>query len=123
MAAFKELAQKFFSGVSDFGTQQVAASLRDNYSQYGERLGVHNVEEYEAMARKFFQENIESADPLCSRVELPHGRIGIDYNGEYRGIYDEDGNPLAFFPPNFRALGYTSKDEELADWRTGANYQ
>lgn len=97
----------------------VSENLKRNFERFGREVEAKDIRDFEAMAHKFYDEGLKSSDPLYTVVLLPKHRCGIDYNGEFRGIYESDGKPLAFFRPNFRELGYLSKDEELADWRSG----
>ena len=99
----------------------ITENMKRNFDRFGRDLEAKDLRDFDAMARKFYDEGLKSSDPLYSVVLLPKHRCGIDYNGEFRGIYESDGKPLAFFKPNFRELGYSSKDDELKDWRSGAN--
>lgn len=96
-----------------------AENLKKNFERYGRDMGAKDLRDFEAMARKFYDEGLKSSDPLYSVVLLPKHRCGIDYNGEFRGIYESDGRPIGFFRPNHRELGYVSKDEELEEWKSG----
>lgn len=104
-----------------FGRKKYHPNMVRNFQNYGVEFGVYSMDDFDAMARKFYEEGLKSSDPLFTVILLPKHRCGIDYNGEYRGIYEPNGTPIAFFRPNFRQFGYRSKEEELNDWRSGKN--
>lgn len=91
-----------------------------NYHRFGSEFGAHSVEEFVAMAKKFYKEALNNHNKMYTLVLLPKHRAGIDFDSTYRGIYEADGTPVAFFRPNFRELGYNSKDEEMAAWKKGS---
>lgn len=96
------------------------SALRDNFKQYGAAFGVYNFTDFRTMARRFYEDALESNDPGYTIVQMSKHTIGIDYQGEMRGIYSgRDGEPIAFFRPNFAELGYSSKQQELEDWKKG----
>ena len=119
MSAVKSIAKKLFEVWGN--PEEDTAALRHNFERYGAALGAFNMRDFEMMARQFYADNVNSNDPHCSKVTLSDGRTGIDYNGKLRGIYDDDGEPLAFYIPDFRAEGFSSRTEEMAHWRTGFN--
>lgn len=96
------------------------SALRDNFKQYGSAFGVYNYSDFREMARRFYEDALTSKDSLYTIIQLSKHTIGIDYNGDMRGIYNaRDGDPIAFFKPNFAALGYSSKQQEIEDWKKG----
>lgn len=88
-----------------------------NYRTYGTSFGVHDYEDYVVLARKFYREAMNSNAPEYTVVKIKGDRTAIDYNGEVRGVYDKNGEPVAFFRPNYRSLGYNNRDEELEQFR------
>jgi hypothetical protein len=101
-----------------FSFHGIHPNLRENFEKYGAEFGVFNIREFENMARRFYKDALNSNDSLYTVILMPRHRSGIDYNGSYRGIYEADGTPIAFFRPNYREQGFNSKDEELRFWRT-----
>ncbi len=101
---------------------RTGANLRDNFEQYGELFGVYSFRDFKTMAKKFLEEALASKDPKYTIVRLPENKVGVDYNCEFRGVYDRDGQPVAFFRPNYVQLGYPNKERELEDWKSGKTY-
>ena len=93
-----------------------------NFRKFGADFGVYDFDEFVEKARGFYREAANSGDPGFSVVDLPDGRKAIDKDGEMRGIFNEEGEPIAFFRPDFRELGYDDKEQELADFRAGKYY-
>ena len=100
-----------------FGLRNGKPMLATNFRDFGPSFGVYDYEDFVIMARQFFQEGISAKDSFYTVIDLPDNRVGIDYNGEKRGIYKKNGEPIAFFRPDFQRRGFTSKSEELAAWR------
>ena len=117
MSAVKSIAKKMFAAWGN--PEEDQSAIRHNFERYGAQLGAFNMKDFDALARRFFSEHINSSDPRCSKVRLSDDRIGIDFNGKLRGIFDDEGEPLAFYVPDFRAEGFSTRAQELAHWRAG----
>lgn len=115
MATFGTRVKKFLDHV---GYRHFAPSpmLQENFRRYGRHFGAMDFEAFEMIARQFYREYVHSVDPKCSRSYLPGKRLGIDYNSETRGIYDQFGNPIAFYAPDYQAAGFHSRREEREAW-------
>lgn len=108
------------SVLNNLGLIPGKSMLWHNFQTYGSQLGAIDFNDFENIACVFFERAYQNSDnPDYSIVRFFDGRIGIDYKGELRGIYSIKHRPLAFFRPDFKQLGYSSKDRELADWRKG----
>lgn len=105
--------------INNLGISSKKAPLRHNFMKYGVHFGAINFSDYENIARLFGERARASNSSDYSIIELPGGRVGVDFRGEVRGIYLRDGTPLAFFKPDYKQLGYSSKERELSDWRSG----
>ncbi len=103
-----------------FGFTSSGNVLGANFRAYGRSFGVFDFSEFVEHARGFY------ADALARRGEqgytiliLPNGMKAIDLRGEVRGVFDKDGNPIAYFRPNYRVLGYATPQEEINDFKQG----
>lgn len=96
-----------------------SSAIGANFRKFGPSFGTYDFEDFLERAHEFFQDAMESDDPKYSRVDMGPDRVGIDYNGEIRGMFTRKGKPLAFFRPDFHQLGYASRSEELAAFRAG----
>jgi len=98
-------------------------NLIRNFERFGAEFGASDIYEFEEMARKFYADALHNGrqNSLYSIVILPKERFGIDYNGQYRAIYEKGGKPIAFFRPSYRDAGYNNKQQELSDWKSGRN--
>ena len=96
-----------------------SSALGINFRKFGPSFEAYEFDAFVEQAKQFYKKGIHSSDPLYTVVDLPGGRMAIDYNGEIRGIYTEKGRPLAYFRPDYRSAGYRNKAEELEDYIKG----
>jgi pyocin large subunit-like protein len=92
-----------------------------NFRSYGASFGAYDFDAFVNMAQRFYEDAMRAKDAGYSIIEMPRGRVAIDKDGEIRGVFDQRGNPLAFFRPSFRNFGFSSKEEELKSFRAGEN--
>jgi hypothetical protein len=97
------------------------SALGANFRKFGASFNTYDFDAFTEKAREFYEDGIESVDPLYTVVHLEGNRVAIDYNCTIRGIYTHKGKPLAFFRPDYHQAGYRSKTAELADFRLGRN--
>lgn len=94
----------------------------ENFRSYGLKFGATDMDTFETVARQFYFDHVQDNDARCSRTYLSDGRIGIDFDGKTRGVYDKYGNPIAFYSPNYEASGFNSPEEERQAWLSANVY-
>ena len=99
--------------------------IHENFHHYGDSFNVASAQEYTELAIKLYNDaKAQSGEGShYSVIEVGYGRVAIDCNGEMRGIFSLEGKPLAFFRPDYRQLGFSSKQEELEAFRKGATFR
>ena len=120
MALIEMLREEFGevgSLIRRFRHSPSTSTLGANFRNYGPALGAYDFDAFIDMAEEFYEEGIHSDDPSYTVIRMNGDRVAIDKNGEKRGIYTRKGKPVAFFKPDFRASGYTSKEEEISAFR------
>ncbi len=95
------------------------STLRHNFRRYGIEFGTYDYNSFVQKARKFYRSARESTDDGYSIVEMSRNRVAVDYEGKMRGVYHTNGEPIAFFKPDYRYMGYDSRQHELEDFRSG----
>jgi hypothetical protein len=120
MSALKEEMQQFTSLLKN-ATASRSTPLGDNFRKFGPSFGVYEYDDFVELAQKFYHEGMNTMDSMYSVISLSSGRTAIDFNGEIRAVYDKFGSPIAFFRPDYKQLGYSSKIQELQDFRDGKN--
>ncbi len=118
--SLKEEMQQFASLLRSATTSR-SNTLGDNFRKFGASFGVYEYEDFVQLAQKFYHEGMNATDSHYSVISLSGGRAAIDYNGEIRAVYDKFGQPIAFFRPDYKQMGYASKLQELQDFRDGKN--
>jgi pyocin large subunit-like protein len=118
---FSEEVKEFRSILRRIRLTADTGALGANFRKFGVSFNTYEYDAFVKKARAFFKEAEGSDDPLFTVIDMPGNRIAIDYNGDRRGIFTRKGKPLAFFRPDFRQLGYASKEAELEDFRRGRN--
>lgn len=89
--------------------------LGSNFRMYGADMGIYDYEDYVRYARRIYQEAMANPDGFTI-LELPKGKKAIDFQGKIRGIYNRHGDPIAFFRPDYRKMGYTNYMDELREF-------
>jgi hypothetical protein len=89
-----------------------------NYRTYGKEFGTLEFEDFIELAKRIYRE-AEANPGGFTIIELPRGRKAIDFQGKMRGVYDFDGDPIAFYKPDYVGLGYSTPQEELEDFKAG----
>ncbi len=93
----KAVAQRFLESVATKGMHHhTGPTLEDNFRRYGVAVGAQTPERYRDIAKQFYQDMLESDDPLCSREWVGQGQLHIAYNRCYRGTFTRQGKPLSF---------------------------
>ena len=97
------------------------SAIGANFPKFGSSFGVYDFDAFVALASKFYQEAMASENAFYTKVSLESGHIAVDYDSEIRGVFTKKGKPLAFFRPDYKQQGYTSKCAELQAFRAGRN--
>jgi len=95
--------------------------MMSNFRIHGAAMGFHDFNDYAAYASRIYREAMKNPDGFTI-VELPKGKKAVDFQGKIRGIYTEFGEPLAFFRPQPKALGFDSPEQELKDFISSVRY-
>lgn len=95
----------------------VTPTLRANFERYGREMEATNLEEFSMMAKDFLATASRPGVFGYTFLKLSKDVFAVDYQGEIRGIYRRNGLPIAFFKPNFKEMGFGSKEEELETWK------
>ena len=95
------------------------SALASNYRTYGSSFEVTSFEDFIETAIDFYHDAMASDDPYYTKVKLPGNRVAIDYNSEVRGVFSRRGRPFAFFRPDYHALGFANRQEELEVFKSG----
>ncbi len=91
--------------------------LGANFREYGAQMGIYDFEDYKQYACRIYQEAMKNPGGFTI-INLPDGRKAIDFQGKLRGIYDKYGEPIAFFKPDYKKMGYPSYREELLEFES-----
>lgn len=88
-----------------------------NYRTYGSEMGFYDFDDYVKYAQRIYREAMANPGGFTI-IDLPRKRKAIDFQGKIRGVYNHEGEPVAFFKPDFQRLGYKSLQEELREFRS-----
>jgi hypothetical protein len=86
-----------------------------NFRVHGAGMGFHDLDDFRSYASRIYREAEKNPDGFTV-IDLPKGKKAIDFQGKIRGVYDEFGEPLAFFRPEPKALGYEDPAQELKEF-------
>ena len=51
-------------------------------------------------------------------IDLPRSKKAVDFQGKIRGVYNAEGQQIAFFKPDYQQLGYRTLQEELREFKS-----
>ncbi len=91
--------------------------MQANFRSYGEAMGLRDFDSFIAYARRIYREAQENPQGFTI-INLPKSKKAIDFQGKIRGVYTQDGEPVAFFRPDYQQLGYRTLQEELREFKT-----
>ncbi len=91
--------------------------LAANFRTYGASMGFYDYDEYAQYAARIYKEAMNNPSGFTI-INLPRNRKAIDFQGKLRGVYNQFGEPIAFFKPDYQQLGYGTLQEELRDFST-----
>lgn len=95
------------------GFSSSGSVLGANFRAYGRSFGVFDFQEFQMHARGFYEDALANAEPGYTILNLPNGRKAVDFRGEVRGIFSAEGEPLAYFRPNYKVLGFANPQDEI----------
>jgi len=96
------------------GDQNMMAA---NFRAHGAEMGFYDFEDYVKYAERIYREAMANPDGFTI-IDLPRKRKAVDFQGKLRGVYNQFGEPMAFFKPDYQKLGYSSAQEELREFRS-----
>ncbi len=108
----REASQLLFK--MGLGDQNMMAA---NFRAHGAQLGFYDFEDYVKYAERIYREAMSNPQGFTV-IDLPRKRKAIDFQGKLRGVYNQYGEPIAFFKPDYQQLGYQSLQEELREFKS-----
>lgn len=94
-----------------------SSMMMANFRTYGASMGFYEYNDYVSYASRIFKEAMSNPEGFTV-INLPRNRTAIDFQGKLRGVYNQFGEPIAFFKPDYQQLGYSTLQEELRDFKT-----
>lgn len=91
--------------------------MASNFRSYGASMGIYDFDDYVGYAARIYKEAMKNPGGFTV-IDLPRNKKAIDFQGKMRGVYNQFGEPIAFFKPDYQQLGYKTLQEELRDFRT-----
>lgn len=88
-----------------------------NFRAHGAQMGLYDFEDYVKYAERIYREAMANPQGFTI-IDLPRKRKAIDFQGKIRGVYNQYGEPIAFFKPDYQQLGYRNLQEELRDFKS-----
>lgn len=92
-----------------------------NFRIHGSAMGFHDFQDYRAYAVRIYNEAQKNPEAFTV-VELPKGKTAIDFQGKLRGVYDQFGEPIAFFRPEPTEMGYKDAADEMKEFMQSIRY-
>lgn len=91
--------------------------MQANFRSYGAAMGLRDMDSFVAYARRIYKEAQDNPQGFTV-IDLPRGKKAVDFQGKIRGVYNVEGEPIAFFKPDYQQLGYRTLQEELREFKT-----
>ncbi len=95
--------------------------MMSNFRIHGAAMGFHDMQDYQSYASRIYREAMKNPEGFTV-VELPKGKKAIDFQGKIRGVYTEFGEPLAFFRPEPKAMGFDNPEQEFKEFMESVRY-
>jgi len=96
-------------------------AMMSNFRIHGAAMGIHDIEAYKTYASRIYREAMKNPDGFTV-VDLPKGKKAIDFQGKIRGVYSEFGEPLAFFRPEPKAMGFDNPEQAFEEFVESVRY-
>ena len=115
--ALLELVKREASNVLDKLGLSDQNMMAANFRAYGAQMGFYDFDEFQQYAARIYKEATHNPGGFTV-MDLPRNRKAIDFQGKLRGVYNQYGEPIAFFKPDYQQLGYRTLQEELSEFRS-----
>jgi hypothetical protein len=92
-----------------------SAMIGANFRMYGPEMGIYDYEDYLRYARRIYKEAMANPEGFTI-IELSEGKKAIDFQGKLRGVFTASGEPVAFFKPDYKKMGFTNYKDELEEF-------
>lgn len=91
--------------------------MQANFRSYGHDMGFNDEESFVSYAKRIYKEAMDNPTGFTV-IDLPRHKKAVDFQGKLRGVYNAEGEPIAFFKPDYQQLGYRTLQEELREFKS-----